>query len=378
MRSDYKRKEHSVELSTPHEPDCWVVSRSRSSCEAQETSDSPGSYAAIQNDAWLPYQRPSRVGDTHWSFEFGQFNQHATPAMDEATSDERRRIEDTCMRAETFASSHPSEHSRPPGKHSTIKNRDEPKRPSSARSPPKMNDGRVRGRRIPPDHPLLENGQLYHPQLHEKRTGSVPNYSRPWTPKTGHTRKRTMSSGPSEANAAASDEDISYERVNGVCLDTKPRTSTEQHRGLSIPEIEARDIVEIDQWLEEPQPEFTSLAPHPAAYPPPIGGKEDRVRAISPQPPSRGQHHAFISHYSWMAEEPVKFATPLLDESMFDTGTGVGEQSLESVPTPAPPPPPPSRRKLNEDTDTPSRTGQARTLLTEAIRDLLNPFRKSS
>lgn len=187
-----------------------------------------------------------------------------------------------------------------------------------------------------------------------KRRESVPNFSRPLTPDCLVTPKQVLGSNKKKTvRTRHSDQAIRYERVNGIYLDTTPRSAKERIEGLSIPEVEARDLIRLDEWLQENAPAdgiFANIVSHPARPPPPIGGKENSVRAISPQPPSAGKNHTFVSRYSWNVQSiPGKGIDP----------TRISVATLhESTRT----------KKDNSDPNEP-----ARELLTEIIRGILGP-----
>jgi len=91
------------------------------------------------------------------------------------------------------------------------------------------------------------------------------------------------------------------ETVNGVRLDTMPMNPKGNQVGLSLPEIEARDI----RYIEDDQPEDHEYAPlhevashDRASSPPPIGARHDYVRNIPARSPAVGQDHIFMDNYS--------------------------------------------------------------------------------
>lgn len=261
--------------------------------------------AAIKNDLWLPYERPfpNRDNDKYWKIELEHVSWdgitlggEVTPARQASVATFRLLPHTTDLDDPFISPARP--HAISPGTDQYTLHSPMPQRPVSKKS-------HSRGRSLLSSHAFLENGQMYHPQLHLKRTESVPNYSRPLTPECHSIPKRGQRSKQKTIRTRHSDQAISYERVNGIYLDSTPRSTKERREDLSIPEIEARDLVKLDEWLQENVPaeaEFAGMDAHPARPPPPIGGKENSVRTISPQPPSAGKHHTFVSRYSWTVD----------------------------------------------------------------------------
>lgn len=100
-----------------------------------------------------------------------------------------------------------------------------------------------------------------------------------------------------------------YENVEGVTLSTRPRSSRENRIGLSIPELEARDIQDIPaRGRSHPNDEdcqFAENGHHFARSPPPIGARNSYIRDISPKPVVEGQEHAFLDNYSRAADDEM-------------------------------------------------------------------------
>lgn len=337
-----------------YEPSSWIASGPcTENGDARPQLYSDIDEAAIRNDSWLPYERPvpNRNNDTYWRVELEHVNWDGvtlggedTPARETAASLARLRPPTTDLDDPFISPARPHAISQASDQYALLSPR--PERPRSKKT-------HYRGRSLLSRHTFLENGQMYHPQLHAKRPESVPNYSRPLTPDCNPTPKRGTRSKNSTVNSRHSDRAISYERVNGIYLDTTPKSAKERREGLSIPEIEARDLVKLDEWLHEHIPaeaEFTSMEPHPARPPPPIGGKENSVRAISPQPPSAGKNHTFVSRYSWNVE----------------IGT-------DEPPLPASAPTTVRSEQERQDANTSNQVEPARALLTEIIQGILGP-----
>lgn len=324
LRVDGERREHLAERarrsSRQHKSPCpsayKPASRNNSWTCTDNGDTQPEVYcgideAAVKNDSWLPYERPfpNRDNDKYWKVELEHVSWDGITLDGENTPKRRAVAETPHPRPHTTDLEDPfispaRPHAISPGVDQYTLHPPMPEKPGPKKS-------HSRGRSLLSSHTFLENGQMYHPQLHSKRPESVPNYSRPLTPDCHSVPTRGPRSKQKTIRTRHSDQAISYERVNGIYLDTTPRSAKERQEGLSIPEIEARDLVKLDEWLQENVPaeaEFASMDAHPARPPPPIGGKENSVRTISPQPPSAGKHHTFVSRYSWIVvrgdEEP--------------------------------------------------------------------------
>lgn len=314
--------------------------------------------AAVKNDASLPYERPVPMRNlAYWLAELEHVNlddpivsSEETPIKETPISPVRIRP-DTSQLDDPFVSPIKSQaFSQPTDLHQLFVPHQE-----RSRSRSRSGKGHHRGHSLSKEQTFLEKGQVCHPQPQLKQRQSVPNFSRPLTPDVKLTPKHISPSKRRTIRTRHSDQAIRYERVNGIYLDTTPRSAKERREGLSIPEIEARDLIKIDEWLHEHVPAdevYTSYEPHPARPPPPIGSLEDSVRAISPQPPSAGKNHTFVSRYSWNVEK-VPSIIP------FDPPT----MSITPIHEPV----------EEEPANTFDQAEPARELLTEIIRGILGP-----
>lgn len=370
IKSDSQRRAHLAEKAAqfiwrPHdassvtyEPGSWIASRAYAGNNVTQLDlNSDMDEAAVNNDARLPYERPVPQRNlAYWTTELEHVTLEGTTLGGEDTPAKETPTNTAHLRSEIAQLDDPFVS--PVRPHTVGQSLDQHLLCSPQANRPRARRSHHRGRSLLTQHTFLENGQIYHPQLHAKRPESVPNYSRPLTPDCQPTPRRATAPRAATVRARHSDQAIRYERVNGIYLDTTPRSAKERREGLSIPEIEARDLVKLDEWLHEHVPAeavYTSLEPHPARPPPPIGGKENSVRAISPQPPSTGKNHTFVSRYSWNVESiPDNAADPA------PVSTTTGQEPVEDA------------------TDVSDHTEPARELLTEIIRGILGPTGNSS
>lgn len=150
----------------------------------------------------------------------------------------------------------------------------------------------------------------------------VRRYSLPKRPSTANARDRDLADTLSSLNARPapraqsrprkppSVHSVQYETVEGVNLKTRPKSAKDNRTGLSIPEIEARDIRQIDDRSPEnedgeyAESEYSGSSAHYARYPPPVGAV-DHVRSISPKPVVDGEDHIFFDRYSRAADDEM-------------------------------------------------------------------------
>ncbi|KAK5078869.1 hypothetical protein LTR64_002713 [Lithohypha guttulata] len=139
----------------------------------------------------------------------------------------------------------------------------------------------------------------YMPASRSRRRASTPNK------KNGYTVSRRR------AASAWRPPSVWYENVEGVTLSTRPKSAREHRLGLNIPEIEARDILDIPPRgrrrpdEEDYQSESAEQDRHYARSPPPIGAAAHYVRSISPKPVTEAREHIFLDNYSRAGpEEP--------------------------------------------------------------------------
>ncbi|KAJ9652165.1 hypothetical protein H2198_008551 [Neophaeococcomyces mojaviensis] len=119
-------------------------------------------------------------------------------------------------------------------------------------------------------------------------------------PRTGMRTMRPRSRSNS-SRVGRGPRSVQLETVNGVRLDTMPTNPRASQIGLCIPEIEARDIrqIEDDQFVDDEYlPLDAASRQQCASSPPPIGARQDFVRNISPRPPTVGRDHIFVDNYS--------------------------------------------------------------------------------
>lgn len=140
--------------------------------------------------------------------------------------------------------------------------------------------------------------------LPRPRAPSLPGQRQP-------TKKNEYKIPKRRAASAWRPPSVWYENVEGVTLSTRPRSSKESRTGLSIPEIEARDIQDIQDiprgrsHPNDQDCEFAENGHHFARSPPPIGARNSYIRDISPKPVANGQDHTFLDNYSRAADDEM-------------------------------------------------------------------------
>lgn len=136
-----------------------------------------------------------------------------------------------------------------------------------------------------------------------------------------------------------------YENVDGVILSTQPKSTKESSGGLSIPEIEARDIRDIppfrghaeQQSGSDSESEFARRNGDYAAPPPAFISDIGKTRSISPRPARKMRDHVFFSNYARAAadEMPNQRANPSRPrkpESISQVGVSIPE-IIREMPT---------------------------------------------
>lgn len=190
---------------------------------------------------------------------------------------------------------------------------------------------------------------------------------------------------------SSSMSNVHYEKVEGVTMDTQPCDASERQTGLSIPEIEARDVRQIpdhDSSSEDDDNVYQSISrrPHYACPPPPICAPLTSVRSVSPRPPTEGHDHVFIDRYSRAAEDkpppsqahlvrhrPSKI-TEISSESESDTRPESAPRNDDSYEGGAEPPTV-RRSKAFEELDDrmTSRTSKAKKLMRNILKGISLP-----
>lgn len=151
-------------------------------------------------------------------------------------------------------------------------------------------------------------------RTHEKAHDRNERLHRIWQDPTPMTERAALSTKRQTRDFSAwRPPSVWYENVDGVILSTRPKSAKESRSGLSIPEIEARDIRRIPHSASDikRQPELDfhcEFADRERAYAPPppaIGGSANRVRSIVPRPVTEPEDHVFLDNYSRAADDEM-------------------------------------------------------------------------
>ena len=325
------------------------------------TSSTEGKEAVILADAWLPYRRPGRNSYQKLAAEFEELEKQAS-----ASSSSGRTSSSTITPMTEI--SRPSPPRISPSKPVTQQEEPTRVSPASEKSntEPQMED--TIPIESPDDHGRMQptTGSQYHSRFAPKQnvervrspmtTKPIANFSRPRSSQSVASpivnpkpyrpvsvnkyqpspeevptsfrvelpptymrpapRQRSLSyqrapAGPKKgevdktrSQSAWRPPSVWYENVEGVTLATAPKDAEEMKSGLSLPEIEARDIRGIPprgrkkRHEEERPSEFEGQGDHYARSPPPIGSSDGGVRSISPRPVTEAQTHTFVDNYS--------------------------------------------------------------------------------
>ena len=313
--------------------------RGRPSFETTSSSGSSGGQALVETDALLPYRRTKGNSELdRMRAELELFDEEETPSREQPLpSTVRPPTQSPKDVDDLYAPSEREPSLLPPSRVSHTEHR---ARPSSSRaSPPPVpqkNPHRVSPPRreyarmtLEPDSPPPEDDQSGRrtardphnsPRIQQPLSDYVrrwaPELSQPKHPAASNGRARVLIDGVSSPAPRASTRtakqpdagSVRYETVEGVNLETQPKSIRGNPAGLSIPEIEARDIQKIPDQAPErlsEDEERSTRQWHYARSPPPVGTNHDYVRPISPRPVINGQDHVLVDGYSRAADKEM-------------------------------------------------------------------------
>lgn len=394
------------------------VPQARRSFETVRSAGSNGGQAVVDTDAWLPYSRPSGVSDLdRMRAELELLEQQETPSTERSSPSTVRPATDSSKSSDPpngspnklVEQSSPSASKWNLAEPQTwpLQNRTSPPQ-VPARNPhrmtlqsskPQENTRRVRRQSHSPPQEGLQ------PRRTNDRNASqlqqpVPNYSRPWSPEfnlpkrpaTSTSRARDLADTLSSLTARPapraksrppkppSVHSVQYETVEGINLKTRPKSAKDNRNGLSIPEIEARDIRNIADRTPESfddDMEYITRPRHYARSPPPIGAAPDYVRSISPRPVVDGEDHVFFDNYSRAADDelpdqraeiPARYRRSIV-APFTKAMTPQPEEDEESLEGGAEPPEIARTRAFDaQDEEMNSRTHQAKSLISGMLK----------